>query len=193
MNRMLAAAAAVSSCSRPVQQEVVVIPGGPDASTFPATSDAGATTPLATATATATTPTTVTTPTVSTGYMVVDPMPSPARCLAAAAGMSGYASWKADATGPYVELIVSFTKPTRYSFLPTTPSSTDVMGAGLMLHRLVGSSIVVQVRPLAGNPSFAVSLEFDCGSNTGVVVAAAKLPPLPGKPGDILPVTVTDR
>ncbi len=177
LQRMVAATALVN-CSRPVQSETTITPK--------TTSDAG---PFA--------PPTVSVPvTPPTGYAVVDPMPSPARCYGAAAGLIGKAVWKTDTTGMYIEITVN---PTGGG-VPSTVTgfnklSTSVMGANLISTDLRGLSMLVRARPLAGNTFMSVSIGVECGAMTtpGAVVLSMTLAPGKPKVGDVISVSLIDR
>lgn len=184
LHRMVAATALVN-CSKPVQSDTTITP-----KTTTTAPDAG--------TAVTTAPTVATIP---TGYAVVDPMPSPARCYGAAAGLAGKATWKQDATGMYVELTIAPAPPPPGGgsvgsvITGFDNKSTSVMGANTISTDVHPTSISIRARPLAGNTFMSVTVGVQCGggSTSGAVVASMTLPAGKPKVGDTITVTLIDR
>ncbi len=193
MHKMIAAAGALASCTRPVTQPdntmTIPAPSAPSASTSVTTT---VTPPMPSLTASVTPPIVppVPTPTApATGYMVVDMLPSPARCYGAAASMTAVAVWKQDATGFYAEVVITHAGATNTTLLP---KSVNVWGGALMSAGGTPAQVTLRVRPNPGNTSFGASLDVMCGSQSGTVIANAQLSGAK-KVGDKLPVTVIDR
>lgn len=183
--QQMVAATALMNCSRPVQSDTTITPKASGV-------DAGSA---------STTPATVATPAMPpTGYAVVDPMPSPARCYGAASSLSGKAVWKQDATGMFVELTIAPAPPA--SGVPAVVTGFDkvrttVMGANMLTSDVRGTSLVLKVRPLAGNTFMSASVGVDCGPGgtgmPGAVVASITLPVAKAKVGDVVAVSLVDR
>lgn len=187
MHKMLAAAGAVASCTRPVSQpdNSITIPA-PSATTTPST----APTPSAIAIPTPT-PTPVPIPpipaTPSSGYMVVDMLPSPARCYGAASSTTASAVWKQDSTGLYVELVLTIKGTNMFA-----PGGPSVWGGAVMSTSAGSSRIAINVRPNPGNTSFGASIDVSCSGQSGAVIATVQLGGSK-KVGDKPAVTVIDR
>ncbi len=179
LQRMVAATA-LANCTKPVQSDTTITPK----TTMAPDAGVGATTAA-----------------LPTGYAVVDPMPTPARCYGAAAGLIGKAQWKQDATGMYVELTITIAPPTGSALgLPSVTSfekaSTSVMGANTISSDVLPTGFVVRARPLAGNTFMSASVGVQCGAGKllpGAVVATLSLPAAKRKVGDVITVVLIDR
>ncbi len=188
MHKMMAAAGALAGCSRAFTQgdNTITISPTTSASTSPTTAT------IPSAPSTIGTPPTTPIPTVpsgpATGYMVVDMLPSPARCYGVGASVNSSAVWRQDTTGLYAELTLTATVPAN----AFQPKSASVWGGALMAAGGTATTMLIKVRPSPGNTSFGASVDVFCGPSTGAVVATVQLSG-PKKVGGKLPVTVIDR
>ncbi len=179
LQRMVAATA-LANCTKPVQSDTTITPK--TTSTAPDGGVGAITTPPVTS--------------IPTGYAVVDPMPSPARCYGAAASLAGKAQWKQDATGMYVELTITIAPSSGVASTVTSfDKATNVMGANTISSDVRPTGIVVRARPLAGNTFMSASVGVQCGGGSlpGAVVASLTLPAAKAKVGDVITVTLVDR
>ncbi len=188
MHKMMAAAGAVAGCSRAITQgdNTITIPPATSASTSPSTATIPSAPSTIVATPTAPVPTVPSGP--ATGYMVVDMLPSPARCYGVGASVKATAVWRQDTTGLYAELTLNGTVPAN----AFQPNAVSVWGGAVMSTGGTAQTVLIKVRPSPGNTSFGASVDVACSGTTGAVVATVQLTG-PKKVGDKLPVTVIDR
>lgn len=132
-----------------------------------------------TTTAPSTTSVTPTSTPTSPGYMVVDPLPPPAKCAGLASSIKATAAWKTGATGSFLEL--KLPKPTfagaKYG---KTPTSTPVYGGKLLSIAPAGDGLVVQVVPDVGSNDVFVYVEASCPSGTERVYASMRFKTIGG-------------
>lgn len=128
-----------------------------------------------------------------TGYAVVDPMPTPAKCPGISSGVKGTATWIDDGAGG-VALEVHLTKPSGGKFEDPPVAIGGVMSATLVSAALVGTDARIVVRPNAsvGNISISASVLCTAGAMTLSVDVDLNRTPIPGKVGTTAPVTVSD-
>lgn len=131
------------------------------------------TTTTTTTTTTTSPSTTSVTPTSSPtpGYMVVDPLPPPAKCAGLAATIKATAAWKTGTTGSFIEL--KLPKPGRADAkYGKTPTTTPVYGGKLLSIAPAGDGLVVQVVPDSGSTNIYVYIEATCSAGTERVYAS---------------------
>jgi hypothetical protein len=203
MNQMLATATAMASCSRPSDVQTTHEAGSltlaPDPTASvppPPTPSASATftgveppATAATATATATAvappnPTGVTTGLATSntaGYLVVDMLPAPARCLGVAQASKVAGRFEAGSGGVVLRLMVTLTTK-GVTFASVTPT---VMGGQLVSSTFPSMTVVdVEARPTGGQ-LMGVNLAVSCsgrGSGTLFVHASYTGPPAVARP-----------
>ncbi len=177
MHQMLATATAtaVASCTQPeVQQTVTITPlpttSTTDTSTAVAPPPPPTTSAIATASATANaTSLPPTPPNPTAGYLVVDMLPAPARCLGVATSTKTTARFRRDGSGIVLDIAVTLPATTSLGAISFTGTAATVWGGTIVTstvqpHTHVASA---RVRPLAaasGNVSIGVTFEVSCGS-----------------------------
>jgi hypothetical protein len=172
MQRLLAVAAVpLASCTRSDTQttQTVTIPVS-SSSGAPQDSAQGSLLPTMTASATAT----VTKPPDDMQYMVVDPMPTPARCMGLASATQANATFKHDAGGVYLDIKVSL--PTGAAWAGTTFASGSPPSpwSGTLIGSNVSSTTAsARVRPSAGVTSLGVSFTITCPAGPGSLAITA--------------------
>lgn len=168
--RMLALVAlTAAACSR--EDPVSIRPEDPSkmkkANTNPDPTPSTTTTTTTSPSTTSVTPTSTPTP----GYMVVDPMPPPAKCAGLASTIKATATWKTGATGSFLEL--KLPKPgqadAKYG---KTPMSTPVYGGKLLSIAAAGDGLVVHVVPDTASKDVYVYIEAACTAGTERVYAS---------------------
>ncbi|HEY2369602.1 MAG TPA: hypothetical protein VGH87_24555 [Polyangiaceae bacterium] len=188
MNRLLAATAAASACSRPDTQSVTIAP----LPTVPATTDTTTAPPPPppTASATFTQPPQPPPPPDPSGYLVVDMLPAPARCLGVASASK--TSAKFTRNGGSVVLDVIITLPTSGAAAGTkftNAGASSAWSATIVASTFASSNTVAHVtlQPTTSgsvaSASMGVQLQVSCGSRgngtLGVNITYAN-PPSPG-------------
>ena len=166
MNKLIAATAAASACSRPDTQTVTIAPlptVTSDTTTAPPP-------PPPTASATLTQPPQPPPPPDPSGYLVVDMLPAPARCLGVAGASKVTAKFHRDGGHMVLDLVV---------VLPTSGAASGTKFIGTGATSAWSSTIVsssyrssntianVRLQPTtsgAGSASMGVQLEVSCGS-----------------------------
>jgi hypothetical protein len=182
--RMVALVAlTAAACSK--EDPVSIRPEDPSKMKKTQTNPDPTTTTTTTATTTAPTTTSVTpTSSPTPGYMVVDPLPPPAKCAGLASTIKATAAWKTGATGSFIEL--KLPKPgkpdAKYGKTPTT---TPVYGGKLLSIAPAGDGLVVQVVPDSGSTNVYVYIEAACTAGTERVYASMEFKSAGG------PITVT--
>ena len=168
MNKLLAATAAASACTRPDVQTVTIspLPTAPmSADTTPAPP------PPPTASATFTAPPQPPPPPDPSGYLVVDMLPAPARCLGVAAASKVTARFHRDGGHMVLDIVVA---------LPTSGAAagTKFVGSGATSawsstivsssYRSANTVASVRLQPTtsgsASAASMGVQLDVSCGS-----------------------------
>ncbi len=174
MNRLIAATAAASACTRPDVQTVTITP----LPTVPASTDTTAPPPPSpTASATLTQPPEPPPPPDPSGYLVVDMLPAPARCLGVAGASKVTAKFHRDGGHMVFDLVVS---------LPTSGAAagTKFIGSGansawsatIVSSSIRSSNTVANVRlqpTTSGSASIAsmgVQLDVSCGARGNGVI-----------------------
>jgi hypothetical protein len=177
MQQLLATATAVA-CTRPDTQTVTITP----LPTVPVSADPNAPPPPPTASATFNAPPPSPTPPDPSGYLVVDMLPAPARCLGVAASSKAAGKFRRDASGVVLDLIVT---------LPQSGAaqSTFTGVAGAWPGQVVSSSFNgaksvanVRLRPGPGASSAAsagVQLSITCAGGAGTLNVVATFPSPP--------------
>lgn len=161
----LLAIAAAAACSR--EDPVSIRPEDPSKMKKHADPEPTATT-TTTASATSVVPTSVPTP---PSYMVVDPLPPPAKCAGLASTIKATAAWKTGATGSFLEL--KLPKPGRPDAkYGKTPITTPVYGGKLLSIAPAGDGMIVQVVPDATSKDVYVYVEASCTAGTERVYAS---------------------
>ncbi len=191
MQRLLAvscagAAVPLASCTRSDTQstQTVTIPA---ASTSVAAQGTTQGSLLPPPTATVTPPPTATTPT-DMQYMVVDPMPTPARCMGLAAATSANATFKHDAGGVFLDLKVSL--PTGSAWAGTTFASgtpPSPWSGTVASSSVTSTTATARIRPSAGVTSLGVSFTVMCPAGQGSIAITASFS---GTPTDGTKVTL---
>jgi hypothetical protein len=160
MHQMLATATAVAtaSCSRPDLQTVTItpLPQGPSSSDPRVPPIA----PTVSATFTAREPDPP--PPDTAGYLVVDMLPAPARCLGIASSTKATGKFRRDAAGLVVDLVITLAT----SGTPTATfagSSATAWSAQIISSSFRSSATVALVRTLPTGSNFGVSLQVSCG------------------------------
>jgi hypothetical protein len=169
MNKLLAATAAASACTRPDTQTVTIAP----LPNVPASTDTTSAPPPPhpTASATLTQPPQPPPPPDPSGYLVVDMLPAPARCLGVAAASKVTAKFHRDGGHMVFDLVVS---------LPTTGAAAGTKFTGSGANSAWSATIVsstirsnntvanVRLQPTtSGSASLAsmgVQLDVSCGA-----------------------------
>ena len=180
----LLAMAAAAACSR--EDSVAIRPEDPSKmkKSNPDPEPTTVTTTTTTASATSTVPTSVPTP---PSYMVVDPLPPPAKCAGLASTIKATAAWKTGATGSFLEL--KLPKPGRPDAkYGKTLMTTPVYGGKLLSIVPAGDGLVVQVVPDAKALDVYVYVEAACSAGTERVYASMSFP----KAGGPITVTLSD-
>jgi hypothetical protein len=165
MHQMLATATAVataSSCSRPDLQQTVTLTPLP---TVPASID---TTPVprppaptANATFTAQPPS----PPDTAGYLVVDMLPAPARCLGIAPNAKSSGKFRRDAGTLVIDLVVTLTT----SGATFTGAAATAWSAQVVSTHILNNSTVASVRVQPTGANLGVSLAVSCPQGTGTL------------------------
>jgi hypothetical protein len=165
MQRLVAtatAATAAAQCSHPDDVKTVTITPLP----LPAPTDSivQAPPPPPTASATLTVPTPPPPPPDPSGYLVVDMLPAPARCLGVAQAAHVTGKFFRDASGIFLEVVVTLTSHnTTFTGLPPTAWSGRIFSSNYRANNTVG---IAHVRPQPATGSTALGLTFpvSCGS-----------------------------
>lgn len=169
MNKLIAATAAASACSRPDTQTVTIAP----LPTVPASTDTTSAPPPPppTASATFTQAPQPPPPPDPSGYLVVDMLPAPARCLGVASASK--VSAKFTRSGGSIVLDVIITLPASGAAAGT--KFTNIAGASAWSATIVASTLAssntvahVTLQPTtsgsATSASMGVQLQVSCGS-----------------------------
>ncbi|HEY1958053.1 MAG TPA: hypothetical protein VGH28_20670 [Polyangiaceae bacterium] len=173
MHRMLAATAAVG-CSRADVQSVTLTP----LPTVPASTTDTAPAPLppvASATFSAQPPPAP--PPDPSGYLVVDMLPAPARCLGLANAASSSARMIAGASGSELEIVVTLPSHGRLAGSKFNGNASPWAGQVVRSTFTRGGTVAtVRMKAATGVTTLGVSLGVTCGSaGTGSLVATATL------------------
>ncbi len=170
MHQMLAATAAVG-CSRADVQTVTLTP----LPTVPASATEGTVSPAPlppTASATVASPPTAPTA-IPSGYLVVDMLPAPARCLGLASATKASARFHASSAGPVLEIVVTLpsTGNLSGSKWDGTASAWSGQAQSSSFH---GPVATVRVKPATGTTSLGISLGVSCGAaGSGAIAVTA--------------------
>lgn len=169
--RMVALVAlTAAACSK--EDPVSIRPEDPSKMKKTQTNPDPTTTTTTTATTTAPTTTSVTpTSSPTPGYMVVDPLPPPAKCAGLASTIKATAAWKTGASGSFIELKLPKPGQTDAKY-GKTPLSTPVYGGKLLSIAPAGDGLVVQVVPDSGSKNIYVYIEASCTAGTERVYAS---------------------
>ncbi len=166
MHHMLATATAVatvSNCSRTDVQGTVTITPLP---TVPASTDPSAPPPPPTASATFTAqhPSPPPPPPDPSGYLVVDMLPAPARCMGISSSATASASFHRDgAAGLVIDLVVKLPSNTPLNALFTGAAATAWAGQIMSsTFRSNATTAIVRIRP--SGSTLGISLPVSCGS-----------------------------
>ena len=170
MHQMLAATAAVG-CSRADVQTVTLTP----LPTVPASATDGTASPAPlppTATVASPPPTAPTS--VPSGYLVVDMLPAPARCLGLASATKATARFHASATGPVLEIGVTLPSSGKLAGSKWDGTASPWSGQ-VQSSSFHGPVATVRVKPAAATTSsLGVSLGVSCGAaGTGAIAVTA--------------------
>ena len=169
MNKLIAATAAASACSRPDVQTVTItplpaVPASTDTTTAPPP-------PPPTASATFTAPPPPNPPPDPSGYLVVDMLPAPARCLGVAGASKVTAKFHRDGGHVVLDLVVVL--PSSGAAAGTTfiassapsPWSSTVVSSSFRTGNTIAN---VRLQPTtsgsAASASMGVQLDVSCGS-----------------------------
>jgi hypothetical protein len=191
----LVTAGALVSCSRdtaPVKQDPSAAPPPPPppaTSSAPVAVDPPPVAPLPSAAPSATIkPTPKPTATSNAGYLVVDMLPAPARCMAVAKSATITGGFEPDPSGVKIRFVVTLKTP-GVSFASTTPQA---IGSTLLSSSFPNwSTAEIEIRPTGARLAGA-QLMLSCGSYgsaTLVVHATFSGPPALGRP---VTLTMTD-
>jgi hypothetical protein len=181
MQRLLATTAAVvplASCTRSDTQttQTVTIPASTASATHMDDAAQGSLLPpLATTAAT-----TVAKPPDDMQYMVVDPMPTPAKCIGLATATHASATFKRDPGGLILEVMVSL--PTGAGWAGTTFASGTQPSpwSGQLVSSNVGPTMAsARIRPTAGVSSLGVTFSIMCAAGPGSLSITASFPSTP--------------
>jgi len=97
------------------------------------------------------------------GYLVVDMLPAPARCMGVASSAKSKASFHRDGTGLVIDLVVTLATGGTQSATFTGASATAWSAQGVSSTFRSGSTIaLVRIRP--SGTSLGVSLAVSCGA-----------------------------
>ena len=179
MNKLIAATAAASACSRPDTQTVTIAP----LPTVPASTTTTAP-PPPTASATFTQAPQPPPPPDPSGYLVVDMLPAPARCLGVAGASKVTAKFHRDGGQMVLDLVVALpTSGAAAGTKFTGSGASSAWSATIVSSSIRSQSTVANVRlqPTAtGSPSIGVQLDVSCGARgngTLAVTVAYSSPP----------------
>jgi hypothetical protein len=197
MNKLIAATAAASACTRPDTQTVTIAPL--PTVTADTTSAPPPPPPPPTASATLTAPPQPPPPPDPSGYLVVDMLPAPARCLGVAAASKVTAKFHRDGGHMVLDVIVS---------LPTSGAAagTKFIGSGansawsatIVASTLASSNTVAHVTlqpTTSGSSSLAsmgVQLQVSCGARGNGTLGVNVDYSNPPSPGTVPSVTLHD-
>ncbi|HEY2367822.1 MAG TPA: hypothetical protein VGH87_15600 [Polyangiaceae bacterium] len=166
MHKLIAATAAASACSRPDVQTVTITP----LPTVPVSTDTTAPPPQPTASATLTQPPQPPPPPDPSGYLVVDMLPAPARCLGVASASKVTAKFHRDAGRVVLDLVIAL--PTSGAASGTKfigSGATSAWSANIVSSSFRSSNTVANVRlqPTSSTAvlaSMGAQLQVSCGS-----------------------------
>jgi len=188
----LVTASALVSCSReaaPVKQDPSSAPPPPPppaTSSAPVAMDPPPVAPLPTPTASITVAKPKPTATSNHGYLVVDMLPAPARCMAVAKSASVHGGFEPDASGVKLRFFVTIKTP-GVTFASTT--STAIGGALISSNFPNPTTADIEVRPTATGHLTGAQLALSCGSyGTATLVVNGTFT---GAPAVGRPVTLT--
>ncbi len=169
MQRLVAtatAAASAASCTREADVKTVTITPLPTVT--PTDTDIAAPPPPPTASATLNVPPPPVPPPDPSGYLVVDMLPAPARCLGVAASAQASGKFHRDSSGIVLDLVVTIpsSAPGGATFTGATPTawSGSIVSSSYRSHNSVA---VVRARPTAASPgqaAFGVQIPVSCGA-----------------------------
>jgi len=194
MRRMLATATAVASatsCSRGQGETVVVTIPPPTA-----TSSNNAPVPRPTGTAIASTPPAPDPPPApsdTAGYLVVDMLPAPARCLGLASSSHVTGRFRHDVSGVVLDVTVTLASG-QATFTKTAPNawSGQVVSSGYPSATVATARMRPPTGAAGSSASIGVSFGVSCGSKgTGVLAVTANFT-LPAQDGDKPSLTLHD-
>ena len=171
LHQMLAATAAVG-CSRADVQTVTLTP----LPTVPASATDGTVSPAPlppTASAALSSPPPSAPTAIPSGYLVVDMLPAPARCLGLASATKASARFHASASGPVLEIVV--TLPSTGNLAGSKWDGTASAWSGqVQSSSFHGPVATVRVKPAAATTSLGVSLGVSCGAaGSGAIAVTA--------------------
>ncbi len=185
MQQMLATATAVAagaSCARPDTQTVTITP----LPTVPISADPTAAPPPPQPTASATLgnqPPPAPPPPDPSGYLVVDMLPAPARCLGVAAASKASGKFHRDASGMVLDVTVTLPKSgaAKSTFNGSAPSAWpgQLVSSSFDPTKTVAS---LRLRPgpaSGGSASAGVQLSIACGGGGGTLEVVASFPASP--------------
>jgi hypothetical protein len=164
MNKLIAATAATAACTRPDVQTVTITPPPPTASTDTASS-APPPPPPPTASATLAPPPQPPPPPDPSGYLVVDMLPAPARCLGVAAASKVTAKFHRDGGGIVLDIVIA---------LPTSGAAagTKFLGTGASS---AWSATIVSSSIRSGNTVANVRLQPTYAGGAALATMGAQL------------------
>jgi hypothetical protein len=171
MNEMIAAAVASTACAQPDTQTVTITP----LPTVPSTADTTLPPPPTASATFAPPPPPPPPPPDPSGYLVVDMMPAPARCMGLAGSSSSTAKFRRDGTGLVVDFVVTLASSSAQPAKFTGQQPGPMSGVVVTFTYRSGSTIAsVRVRPTLPSSSLGLSLQVSCGSRgTGTLFVTA--------------------
>ena len=197
MNKLIAATAAASACSRPDTQSVTIAP----LPTVPASTDTTSAPPPPppTASATFTAPPQPPPPPDPSGYLVVDMLPAPARCMGVATASKVSAKFTRSSGHIVLDLIITLPSSgpaagTKF----TNAAGNSAWSSTIVASTFASSNTVAHVtlQPTtsgsAPSASMGVQLQVSCGSRGNGTLAADVTYSNPLTPGTVPTVTLHD-
>lgn len=194
MHKLLAVAAATSAmaCSKEGSNDTIKADDhSKDKTTIDPTATTAATT-TATATDTVSTAPTVTATAPTPGYVVVDPMPPPAKCAGAASTITTTAAWKTSSAGA-LAIEVHLRKSSKPDVLYSHKTPPTAYSATILATSFSGSEVVITVLPDKSATYASLSVPLDCSAGSEHLNVELDLSSLAGgaPPTSGTPVKVT--